>query len=97
MTEEQKEYEAMELVKHLDKLQRSVGLFCRENDKFFTDTVTYFNQSMLKVYHLCVYRLGTVQPASIGADGRPRAVEHILELVDQVNASRPADADSDDD
>jgi hypothetical protein len=38
-----------------------------------------------------------VQPASIGADGRPRAVGHILELVDQVNASRPADADSDDD
>jgi hypothetical protein len=54
MTEEQKEYEAMELVKHLDKLQRLVGLICRENDTFSTNTVTYFDQSMPRMYDMCV-------------------------------------------
>uniref|UniRef100_A0A182S9Z2 Synembryn n=1 Tax=Anopheles maculatus TaxID=74869 RepID=A0A182S9Z2_9DIPT len=50
MSEEQKEYEAMELVKLMDKLQRQ----------------------------------GLIQPCKIGEDGRPQAVDHIMELQDEI-------------
>ncbi|XP_050080472.1 synembryn [Anopheles maculipalpis] len=50
MSEEQKEYEAMELVKLMDKLQRQ----------------------------------GLIQPCKIGDDGRPQAVDHIMELQDEI-------------
>ncbi|XP_058130152.1 synembryn [Anopheles ziemanni] len=50
MSEERKEYEAMELVKLMDKLQRQ----------------------------------GVIQPCKIGEDGRPQAVEHIMELQEEI-------------
>ncbi|XP_052873240.1 synembryn-like [Anopheles cruzii] len=50
MSEEQKEYEAMELVKLMDKLQRQ----------------------------------GLIQPCKIGDDGRPHAVDHIMELQEEI-------------
>uniref|UniRef100_A0AAG5DL11 Synembryn n=1 Tax=Anopheles atroparvus TaxID=41427 RepID=A0AAG5DL11_ANOAO len=50
MSDEQKEYEAMELVKLMDKLQRQ----------------------------------GLIQPCKIGEDGRPQAVEHIMELQEEI-------------
>uniref|UniRef100_A0A2M4AES9 Putative signaling protein ric-8/synembryn regulates neurotransmitter secretion n=1 Tax=Anopheles triannulatus TaxID=58253 RepID=A0A2M4AES9_9DIPT len=50
MSEEQKEYEAMELVKLMDKLQRQ----------------------------------GLIQPCKIGEDGRPQAVDHIMELQEEI-------------
>lgn len=51
MSEEQKEYEAMRLVKDLDRLAK-IG--------------------------------GVLRPARIGSDGRPVAIEHVLELQDTV-------------
>uniref|UniRef100_A0A182X0H7 Synembryn n=1 Tax=Anopheles quadriannulatus TaxID=34691 RepID=A0A182X0H7_ANOQN len=50
MSEEQKEYEAMELVKLMDKLQRQ----------------------------------GLIQPCKIGEDGKPHAVDHIMELQEEI-------------
>ncbi|KAK7099379.1 synembryn-A-like [Littorina saxatilis] len=53
MTDEQKEYEAEELLKVMDKLQRQ----------------------------------GVIQPCLVGEDGKPKPVEHVLELLEQGGAS----------
>lgn len=63
MTDEQKEYEAMQLLDAMDKLQR----------------------------------LGVVQPSTIGSDGRPVPVDHVLQLVQgQGNDSNQQDESDED-
>lgn len=57
MTDEQKEYEAVQLLNAMDKLQR----------------------------------LGVVQPSTIGPDGKPVPVDHVLQLA------RDPDEESDSD
>lgn len=51
MSDEQKEYEAMQLLNAMDKLQR----------------------------------LGVVQPSTIGPDGKPVPVEHVLQLAPDID------------
>ena len=53
MSEEQKEYEAMQLVNLMDKMQRS----------------------------------GLISPARVGEDGRPEAVDHVLQLIEDGEAN----------
>ena len=48
MSEEQKEYEAMQLVNLMDKMQRT----------------------------------GLISPCRVGEDGRPEAVEHVMQLIE---------------
>jgi hypothetical protein len=54
MTEEQKEYEALQLVNAIDKLSKMGGI---------------------------------VRPATIGADGRPVEVQHVLQLQEQAQST----------
>ena len=62
MTEEQKEYEALQLVGLVDKLTRE----------------------------------GLVQPCRIGDDGKPKAIEHVLELQEELPKQQyTRDSDSD--
>jgi len=61
MSEEQKEYEAVQLVNTLDKLQRG----------------------------------GIIQPTTVGPDGKPVPVEHILQVLEQGQPTTSHDSDSD--
>lgn len=63
MTEEQKEYEALQLVGLVDKLTRE----------------------------------GLVQPCRIGDDGKPKAIEHVLELQEELPKQQYGRRDSDSD
>ena len=38
-------------------------------------------------------RLGMVQPARVGADGRPEAVSHVMELLENRQEERDSDSD----
>ena len=38
-------------------------------------------------------RLGMVQPARVGADGRPEAVSHVMELLENRKEERDSDSD----
>ena len=38
-------------------------------------------------------RLGMVQPARVGADGRPEAVSHVCELLENRPEERESDSD----
>ena len=38
-------------------------------------------------------RLGMVQPARVGADGRPEAVSHVCELLENRQEERDSDSD----
>lgn len=57
MTEEQKEYEAMQLVNMMDRMSSCSFILCRD---------------------------GLIQPMRVGEDGRPEAVEHILQLQEAL-------------
>ena len=61
MSEEQKEYEAMQLVNLMDKMQRS----------------------------------GLISPARVGEDGRPEAVDHVLQLIEDGEANNEDHENSD--
>ena len=61
MSEEQKEYEAMQLVNLMDKMQRS----------------------------------GLISPARVGEDGRPEAVDHVLQLIEDDEANNEDHENSD--
>lgn len=63
MSEEQKEDEAMRLVKDLDRLTRISG--------------------------------GAFKPARIGPDGRPVAIEHVLELQENNTVKKKENNDDD--
>ncbi|KOC64428.1 Synembryn-A [Habropoda laboriosa] len=63
MTEEQKEYEALQLVGLVDKLTRE----------------------------------GLVQPCRIGEDGKPKPIEHVLELQEELPKQQYGHRDSDSD
>ena len=62
MSEEQKEYEAMQLVNLMDKMQRS----------------------------------GLISPARVGEDGRPEAVDHVLQLIEDGKADNGGDHEDSD-
>lgn len=59
MTDEQKEYEAVQLMNAMDKLQR----------------------------------LGVVQPSTVGPDGTPVPVEHVLQLAPNPEPDSNTDSD----
>ena len=40
-----------------------------------------------------IYREGIIQPSTIGPDGRPQAVEHILELTANMDITEEHDSD----
>jgi len=63
MSEEQKEYEAMQLVNLMDKMTRT----------------------------------GLIQPCRVGEDGRPEAVDHVLQLQEAMQAGHQARSEEDDD
>ena len=44
------------------------------------------------IYYL-IYREGIIQPSTIGPDGRPQAVEHILELTANMDITEEHDSD----
>lgn len=72
MTEEQKEYEAVKLVNMIDQLQRY----------YHDHTFKFRCGHLLKwfIFHGTQLRRGIIQPARVGEDGKPHAVEHVLEL-----------------
>jgi len=59
MSEEQKEYEAMQLVNLMDKMQRT----------------------------------GLISPCRVGEDGRPEAVEHVMQLIEGQKEKEQDDSD----
>jgi len=59
MSEEQKEYEAMQLVNLMDKMQRT----------------------------------GLISPCRVGEDGRPEAVEHVMQLIEGQKEKEQEDSD----
>jgi len=59
MSEEQKEYEAMQLVNLMDKMQRT----------------------------------GLISPCRVGEDGRPEAVEHVMQLIEGQKDKEQEDSD----
>lgn len=65
MSEEQKEYEANQLVNLIDQMQRynKVGFLVWNTNSQFP-----------------LSRTGIIQPCRIGEDGRPVPIEHVLEL-----------------
>jgi len=63
MSEEQKEYEAMQLVNLMDKMTRT----------------------------------GLIQPCRVGEDGRPEAVDHVLQLQEAMQAGHQARSEEEDD
>ncbi|VDO37661.1 unnamed protein product [Haemonchus placei] len=74
-SEEQKEYEAMKLVDAMNKLMNTGQFFVELNSRAS-------QQSFLLT--------SVVKPGTIGEDGRPKAVGHVLELVKDVPDEEPA-------
>ena len=66
MSEEQKEYEAMQLVNLMDKMQKQVE---------------FWDKQLLGYPHVS-HLQGLISPARLGEDGRPEAVEHVLQLIE---------------
>lgn len=87
MSEEQKEYEALQLVGLVDKLTRFALLFIYE-----------YNIIRFDVYHIFGnFREGVVHPCRIGDDGRPKPIEHVLELQEELPKQQYTRQDSDSD
>ena len=70
MTEEQKEYEAMQLVNLMDR-------YCN-----YLSTKFIMCDDMMDVDRM--QRSGLISPARVGEDGRPEAVEHVLQLIENT-------------
>lgn len=69
MSDEQQEHEVMQLVSKMDKLTR----YLFGNPKL-----------MLFLLKLLYFREGVIQPCKIGDDGRPKPIEHVLQLQEEL-------------
>ena len=92
MSEEQKEYEALQLVGLVDKLTRFALLIIYEYNIIRIDVIIILFDTIFGYF-----REGVVHPCRIGDDGRPKPIEHVLELQEELPKQQYTRQDSDSD
>lgn len=77
MSIEQQEHEVMQLVSKMDKLTRYLS---RGSIDYH-----FINYVVLKYFNIIFFsREGVIQPCKIGDDGRPKPIEHVLQLQEEI-------------